>query len=109
MKKFILVFSLSAACFVFGVFIGWWANSPGMDLLCTPSAVFELGKDIQGEGIYVKAGTQVNLRSCEYANRFSIDLYSEKGSYPELFIPVNSATNLGNHGADQYDVSIKEP
>lgn len=109
MKKYNLVISLSTVLFMFGVFVGWWANSPGMDILCTPSAVFELGKDIEGEGIFVKAGKQVNLRSCEYANRFSIDLYSEKGNYPELFIPVNGATNLGNHGADQYSVSIKEP
>ena len=80
-----------------------------MDFLCSRAAVYELGRDIEGEGIFIKAGRKVSMRSCEYANRFSIELYSEKGNYPELFIPFNSMTNTGNHGADQYRVTIREP
>lgn len=106
MKKLIIKSTLFMLTLVIGVSIGWWANSPGFDLLCSSPAVYELGKNIKGEGISIRAGTEINMRSCEYANRFSIELYSEKGNYPELFILKNSATNIGNHGAEQYNVSI---
>lgn len=106
MKKTLVISVTLSLILAIGIFIGWWANSPSFDLLCSSPAIFELGKNIEGEGISIKAGTQISLRSCEYANRFSVELYSEKGNYPELFIPLNSATNIGNHGADQYNVSI---
>ncbi len=108
MKQKIIVSVALVVTLVLGVAIGWWANSPQFDFLCTPASVYELGKDVQGEGVVLKAGTQVNLRICEYANRFSVELYYDKGNYPELFIPRNSAINLGNHGAAQYSVTVDE-
>ena len=106
MKNIIIKSTLFTFTLVIGISIGWWANSPGFDLLCSSPSVYELGKNIKGEGISIKAGTQINMRSCEYANRFSIELYSEKGNDTQLFILKNSATNVGNHGAEQYNVSI---
>ncbi len=108
MKNIIIKTILFAFTLSIGVSAGWWANSPGFDLLCSSPAVYTLGKDIKGDGISIKSGTEINLRSCEYANRFSIEMYFEKGNYPELFIFKNSATNIGNHGAEQYNVSITE-
>jgi len=108
MKRVILVTLLSIFCMMVGAAAGWWANSPGLDVLCSSPSVYQLGKDIEGDGISIRAGRQINLRSCEYANRFSIELYYNKGPYPELFIPVNSAPNIGSHGAEQYSVSVKE-
>ena len=105
LKKGILIAALLLALFVSGFAAGWWLNSPGFDFLCSKQSVYMLGKDIEGEGISIKAGRQINLRSCEYANRFSIELYSEKGNYPDVFVPINSAPNVGNHGAEQYSVN----
>lgn len=108
MKNIIIKTTLFALTLSIGVSVGWWANSPGFDLLCSSPAVYILGKDIEGDGISIKSGTEINLRSCEYANRFSIELYVDKGSYPGLFIFKNSATNIGIHGAEQYNVSISD-
>jgi len=108
MKRTIIISALVLSSLTIGAFLGWWANSPSFDFLCTPPAVYELGKDITAKGISIKAGTQINMRSCEYANRFNIELYSEKGNYPSVFIPLNSAVNIGNHGAEQYNVIFSE-
>lgn len=104
MKKALRTIALITVCIFLGGSIGWWANSPSYDFLCSRPYVAELTKDIEAEGIAIQAGTLVNLRSCEYAERFTISLYYPK--YPEgpIFQPVNSAANFGNHGAEQYPV-----
>jgi hypothetical protein len=107
MKRKISISVLSLLCLGIGFIVGWWANSPGLDILCSRPFVYKLGKDIKGEGILIGAGRQINLRSCEYANRFSVELYYDKGIHPEVFVPVNSAPNIGNHGAEQYSVEAK--
>ena len=109
MKNIIAKITLFILTLGVGVSVGWLANSPGFDLLCSSPSVYTLGKDIEGNGISIKSGTEINLRSCEYANRFSIEMYSEKGNDPELFMFKNSATNIGNHGAEQYNVSVTKP
>lgn len=108
LKKTIIILTLVTTNLTVGAFIGWWANSPSFDFLCSSPAVYELGKDLAAEGISIKAGTQVSMKSCEYANRFNIELYSEKGNYPQVFIPLNSAVNIGNHGVEQYHVTFSE-
>jgi hypothetical protein len=107
-KKTIIISLAFLTTLGVGAGIGWWANSPSFDLLCSSPYVYELGKDIQAEGISIKAGTQINLRSCEYANRFSLEMYYDKGLHDDVFIPINSAPNTGNHGANQYDVEVIE-
>jgi hypothetical protein len=107
-KKIVIISLTLISTLGVGAGIGWWANSPSFDLLCSSPYVYELGKDIKADGISIKAGTQVNLRSCEYANRFSLELYYDKGIHEDVFIPVNSAPNMGNHGADQYDIEVAE-
>jgi len=97
----VLLLTLSLALGFLG---GWWANSPGYDMLCSRPSVYTLGKDIEANGINIKSGIEVDLRSCEYANRFTVNLYSEKGFNKELFVLKNSAVNIGNHGADQYEI-----
>ncbi len=108
MKRIIIPLLIVLPSLALGIFGGWWANSEGFDFLCSKASVYELGKDIVGDGIYIKAGKQVNLRICEYANRFTLELYSEKGNDPELFVPFNRSPNIGNHGAEQYSVEVKE-
>lgn len=103
-KAFFLGFII-AISLITGGGIGWWANSPGMDLMCSKPFVTALAEDIEAQGIFVKAGTLVNLRSCEYAERFTINLYYPKNPENPLFLPKNSAPNLGNHGAEQYLVN----
>jgi len=95
----ILLFGLSVG-FVFG----WWANSPGLDFLCSKPYVAELQENVEAQGISIEAGTLVNLRSCEYAERFTLSLYYSKNPALSIFNPKNSAPNIGNHGAYQYEV-----
>ena len=108
MKRKIVIFIFSTFLLGTGIAIGWWGNSPGFDFLCSPASVYKLGKNIEGEGIFIMAGTKINLRSCEYANRFSVEMYYDKGNHRDIFIPLNSAVNVGNHGAEQYDVNVSE-
>lgn len=108
MKKFLVVSLSSVVLLLSGFSIGWWANSPGFDMLCSKPSVYVLRKSVETEGISIAEGTEVDLRSCEYANRFTVSLYSEKGPTEELFAFKNSAPNIGNHGANQYRVEISE-
>lgn len=84
--------------------VGWWANSPGLDFLCSKPFVAVLTEDVEAQGITIEAGTAVDLRSCEYAERFTLSLYYPKNPEAPVFKPINSAPNLGNHGAGQYEV-----
>ena len=104
MKRIITVSLLVIVCICIGFFGGWWANSPNFDMLCSKPFVYTLGKDIEANGIRIKSGTEIDLRSCEFANRFSVNLFYDKGIHEELFIPKNSAPNIGNHGAAQYNI-----
>ena len=101
MLLFALTISLSL---IVGLVVGWWANSPGMDLLCSEPSVAELAEDVEAQGVIIEAGTLVDLRSCEYAERFTVNLYYPKNPTAPIFKPRNSAPNIGNHGADQYEV-----
>ncbi len=105
MNKVISAALLSTVCVCIGFFTGWWANSPSFDFMCSKPSVYTLARDIEAEGINVKSGTEINLRSCEYANRFSISLLYDKGTHSDTFKLKNSATNIGNHGANEYSVT----
>lgn len=105
MKRALLLASVVTVSLLVGAGFGWWANSPGLDFMCSSPFVAELSEDIQGKGITVEAGTLVNLRSCEYAERFTVSLYYPKNPESQIFRPYNSAPNLGNHGAEQYEAS----
>lgn len=104
MKKTMVLSLVIATSLLIGGAVGWWANSPGYDLLCSSPAVAVLSKDIEAPGIKVDAGTLVDLRSCEYAERFTISLYYSKNPEKTIFHPRNSAPNIGNRGAEQYEV-----
>jgi hypothetical protein len=105
MSRIISIAALSVACICIGFFIGWWANSPSFDFMCSKPSVYTLAKGIEAEGINVQSGTEINLRSCEYANRFSISLFYDKGTHSDIFKLKNSAPNIGNHGANEYSVT----
>ncbi len=105
MKRIIITTVLSVAFVSIGFIGGWWANSPSFDILCSKPFVYTLGKNIETKGITINSGTEIDLRSCEYANRFTVSLIYDKGTHKELFIPKNSAPNIGNHGAKQYNIS----
>ena len=105
MKKIMLTTLLSVAFLSIGFIGGWWANSPSFDVLCSKPYVYTLGKRIEAHGISIDAGTEIDLRSCEYANRFTLSLMYDKGTHSELFIPKNSAPTIGNHGAKHYSIS----
>lgn len=100
---FLVALTISLSLSV-GLVVGWWANSPGMDLLCSQPFVAELAEDVEAQGVTVEAGTLVDLRSCEYAERFTVHLYYPKNPLEPIFKPRNSAPNFGNHGAEQYEV-----
>lgn len=103
--KKVLLFALTISLsLIVGLVVGWWANSPGMDLLCSEPSVAELAEDVEAQGVIIEAGTLVDLRSCEYAERFTVNLYYPKNPTAPIFKPRNSAPNIGNHGADQYEV-----
>ncbi|WP_444888837.1 hypothetical protein [Microbulbifer sp. JMSA008] len=104
MKNVLKGLLMSTALVTTGFFLGWWANSPSYDLLCSSPSVYVLSQDVTAQGISIAAGTEVDLRSCEYASRFTVSLYAEKGSREELFQFKNSAPNIGNHGASQYPI-----
>jgi len=104
-KKIMLTTLLSVAFLSIGFIGGWWANSPSFDVLCSKPYVYTLGKRIEAHGISIDAGTEIDLRSCEYANRFTLSLMYDKGTHSELFIPKNSAPTIGNHGAKHYSIS----
>jgi len=89
-----------------GFCLGWWVNSHSFDILCSKSAVSVLAKDIEAEGISISAGTEVNLRSCEYASRYTISLFSSKGENEGLFKAKDSSAGFGNNGANQYDAKV---
>ncbi|WP_444903950.1 hypothetical protein ACJJIU_01480 [Microbulbifer sp. CnH-101-E] len=104
MKKILIGSLFSSVLISTGFFLGWWANSPGHDFLCSKPSVYILSQDVRAEGISIVAGTEIDLRLCEYANRFTVSLYTEKGSKEALFEFKNSAPNIGNHGASQYPI-----
>ena len=108
MRRVFLVSLTVSLSLIVGAAVGWWANSPGMDLLCSKPFVAELVEDVVAKGVTIEAGTLVDLRSCEYAERFTINLYYPKHPAAPIFKPRNSAPNLGNHGADQYEVKKAE-
>ena len=105
MKRAIITSVLSVALISIGFIGGWWANSPSFDILCSKPFVYTLGKNIEAEGITINSGTEIDLRSCENANRFTVSLIYDKGTHKELLVLKNSAPNIGNHGAKQYSVS----
>ena len=103
-----MITTLSISCLSLGGLIGWQLTALNTDFLCSEPAVYVLGNDIEGEGIFISKGKQINLRHCEYAHRFSIELYSDKGTHSELFIPLHSTPDIDTSGAEQYEVSAKE-
>ena len=38
---------------IVGAAVGWWANSPGMDLLCSKPFVAELVEDVVAKGVTI--------------------------------------------------------
>ncbi len=57
-------------------------------MLFIKSFTYTLGKNVEAKGISIKSGTEINLRSCEYANRFAVNLFYDKGEHKDLFIPI---------------------
>jgi len=106
MKNILIASILSIVLVCIGFSLGWWVNSPNFDILCSKPAVSILAKDIEAEGISISAGTEVNLRTCEYASRYTINLYSPKGENEDLFKFKNSSPNVGNHEANQYNAKV---
>ncbi len=105
MKGKIITLLLSIILIFIGFSGGWWANSPDLDILCTKPFAYTLGKNVEAKGISIKSGTEINLRSCEYANRFTVNLFYDKGEHKDLFIPINSTSNIGYYGAAQYGIT----
>ena len=106
MKTTFSIIVMSLLCIGIGFSMGWWANPSCFDPLCSEPSVYALGKDIKAKGIHIKSGTQIDLRSCEYANRFTVSLFYEKGEHKNLFIPKNSTSNIDDHDAEQYRATI---
>lgn len=111
MKKTLLTTALMLACVFVGGVAGWWASSPGFDVLCSAPFTAVLTKDIEADGIAVNAGTLVSLRSCEYADRFTINLYYSKDPLNPILSPVERTPTGSDHAVGQYQVlpAAEEP
>ncbi len=107
MKKIFSSVAVSAIiCLPLGGIIGWYYGSGELDFMCSKPYPAKLKKDLVSEQVYLKAGSVVNLKSCEYANRFKMGFYIDNASSVDLFEPYNTIEKRDRYDPSQYGVFL---
>jgi len=105
------LFGLTLLAIVFlsiGVVLGTIMNLGAYDIMCAKSQPYVLIKDMKGEGISIKSGTEIDFRFCEYTNRFTVNFTYDKGKHPEIFKAKDIIPNDKARGANAYSVAPAE-
>ena len=97
---------VTLAVFALGMFAG---REMPFDILCPRNPQLAMVRtDLAADTVYIKKGTIVSLRQCEYADRFEIDFYLPGKTAIDIFEKYSPKTTAEKEEYSKLGISLAQ-